>query len=430
MIDLNTNNLILLFNILLYTITFVIYYKRKKYFNLGSFLLIIYAFVSLISFSLFNDPESLYYFKYVSLFPFIYLFILILIAAYPILKLDEAKIQRIITPEKSVLTLFALVVILVMILLSFDVLGNLDKILINMVADATNANDLYTDSRDQLDSEGINILGVLSSAFRDFPQFLLFYFLTLKEKNNKLIIIGLLFSVLISLLSGLVNGLRGNVIFVLQSCVFLYLIFFRFYSNKIRKIIKVSFLILFLLIAIPFVVISIGRFSTGYSSYGDSGYASKSYSGQSFLYFNNYGLDDNGIRYGDRTANLFKRTIFDDVPKNYEARRAKYSRMTINDGVFSTFVGDFTLDFGPIAAFFIFIMMSVFISMKTRIKETAYLHQILLLYFVWNVVVYGVFLFPYADISGNLRIVLCIILFVVFRFTTNSKQYITQNIDI
>ena len=55
---------------------------------------------------------------------------------------------------------------------------------------------------------------------------------------------------------------------------------------------------------------------------------------ESFLFFNNYGLDADGIRYGDRTANLFKQIIWDDTPHNYMERRDKYPHLKIDDYYF------------------------------------------------------------------------------------------------
>lgn len=59
------------------------------------------------------------------------------------------------------------------------------------------------------------------------------------------------------------------------------------------------------------------------------------YVGQGSLYFNNNGLDAGGIRYGDRTINLFKRIIDPDTPKNFVERRDKYHNLELDD-YFST----------------------------------------------------------------------------------------------
>lgn len=429
MIDLNTSSLILIFNFFLYVITSVICYKKRNHFSLGSLIFMLYSFVTLVSFFLFIDPNSYFYFENISLFPFLYLYTLILITSYPLLKLEERKINIIIVPKISIIVPFTVFIILVNLLSVVEIVNSFDKILLSIFIDSSNAKDLYNESREVIDSEGVNYIAVFSSAFRDFPQFLLFYFLALKEKN-RFIIFGLLISVLVSLLSGLVNGLRGNVIFVLLSSVFLYFMFYRFYTDKIKKLVRFVCLTIFLIVSIPFAIISFGRFDTGYSNYDDSNYALKSYSGQSFLYFNNYGLDANGIRNGDRIVNLFKSMVYDDVPKNWEIRRIKYNHMIINDEVFTTFIGDVALDFGPILTFLIFIVMSVFISFKTKIREKAFLHQILILYFLWNTITYGIFLFPYADVSGNLRIILFAILFIIFKISSNSRQFIISKDSI
>lgn len=421
----NSDNLILIFNTSLYLLAFIFIIKHRKFLSIASLIFFLYAIVSVVSFFLFNDANSYYYFKEVTFFPFIYLFVLLLIASYPILKLNEKEIQKLYLPSIQLVIAFTIFVIIVFFLSVFGIIGSFDQILANLIIDSSKAGDIYLQTRTAQGSPGINIIGVLAPALRDYPQFLLFYFLTFR-KVNKLLIILLIIVVLISILSGLVNGLRGNVIFVLLSSVFCYLFFKGFYSSRVRKRIKIGILIGLVVISIPFIAISIGRFSTPTSSI-DSGYALKTYTGQSFLYFNNYGLDANGIRDGERTMNLFKRMVYDNVPKGWEEVRHKHREMKMDDGVFSTFIGEFTLDFGPIVTFFLFVLFSIFMTIKTKIRETAYLHQTLLLYFIWNSITFGIFLFPYADINGNVRIIIFACLFILFKFSTSKNHFVLRN---
>lgn len=419
MLDEVSNNIILYTNILLYGITFFIYQKIRKKFTHGTFILGLYLFISILSFSLMNDPYSINFFKKdLTLFPFIYLFLLILLVAYPILKLDLNKIKFVNSVDSKILMPFTIFVIFIMCFTAIEVVTNFNSLLLNLALDDNYANEVYLDSRESKNSTGINIIGVLSSALRDYPQFLLFYFLTFKKKN-KLIIGGLLAATFVSILSGLVFGLRGNVIFVFFSSIFCYMFFKRFYSKKLLKLIQTNVIIVGIVLAVPFIIISTSRFETGYSTYKDSGYASKMYAGQSMLYFNLYGLDNNGIRYGDRTANFFKGFFFSDVPKNYKERRLKYVETYINDEVFSTFVGEFTLDYGGVITFFVFCIFAILV-ISLKIEKIAYLHQILALYFIWNILTYGIFLFPYSDTSGNIRIVIFFILYSLFKINKTS----------
>ena len=70
---------------------------------------------------------------------------------------------------------------------------------------------------------------------------------------------------------------------------------------------------------------------------------------------------------------------------NYVERREIYSKLKINDEVFSTFVGDFTIDFGPFFAVIIFIVFNFFVIYSFQRNKTnnnkIKLHQLLLLYF-------------------------------------------------
>lgn len=410
----NGDMLILYSNTFLYLSLFLILLKIKRYFSLGVILSLIYLIVSIVSVILFVDPYSRSFFNSLSIFPFLYLFFLFFMSSLPLMRLNEINIEAIIPVRKIIIYAFSSVVIIVFLSSIFDVVGKFNNLITNLFFDVNYANELYQDVRTYSDNDGINVLGVLNPALRDFPQFLLAYILTFKKKN-KTIIVGLILSILLSVISGLANGLRGNVIFVIMSSIFCFFIFKKFYSKQLIKRVKYSALIFSFLAMIPFVLISKSRFDSGYSITQDSNYATKSYIGQSFLYFNNYAFDNNGIRNGDRTLNLFKSIFWDDVPKDFIIRRNKYQHLKISDEVFSTYIGDFVFDFGPIIAFLLVITFSVVILFKTNSFKIITLEKILILYFLWNTITFGIFLFPYADISGNIRLIIFILLYYIIR---------------
>ena len=149
--------------------------------------------------------------------------------------------------------------------------------------------------------------------------------------------------------------------------------------------------------------LTIGRFQ----NWGKGPLASVyGYIGQQNLYFNKYGLDNGGIRYGDRTFPLFKQLLgFENVPKSFWERREKYHNLKINDEKFISFVGDFTLDFGPYIAPIIFVLLTLFVLRRTKIRngEVAF-HQLILLHLVMCICVQGgLKLYSFAD-TGNLQI--------------------------
>ena len=141
------------------------------------------------------------------------------------------------------------------------------------------------------------------------------------------------------------------------------------------------------------------------------------YIGQGSLYFNNYGLDAGGIRNGDRTMYLVKRVIDPDTPKNFVERREKYHNLKIDDYYFYTFVGDFTIDFGPVPAFIIFVVFNLIVLMLIRPRDgTIQVYQLLLLYFSMCICMQGgMTLFSYSDFAG-LRIVVIILLYLYLRY--------------
>ncbi|EGC87287.1 conserved domain protein [Prevotella denticola CRIS 18C-A] len=92
--------------------------------------------------------------------------------------------------------------------------------------------------------------------------------------------------------------------------------------------------------------------------------------------------------------------------------------MEINDNLFSTFVGDFTLDFGPAGAFFIFVIFySSLIKLTRERKQQIKLYKLLLLYFALCISLQGgMTLFSYSDVSGNLRMLNCLLLYAYLRY--------------
>lgn len=128
-------------------------------------------------------------------------------------------------------------------------------------------------------------------------------------------------------------------------------------------------------------------------------------------------MDDNGIRYGDRTINLVKRLIDSDTPRNYIERRQKYHNLDIDDNLFTTFVGDFTIDFGPIVAVIIFVVFNLYVIRNVRIRAgTIHLHQMLLLYVTLCICVQGgMSLFSYSDTS-NIKLLTFALFYAYLRY--------------
>jgi len=98
----------------------------------------------------------------------------------------------------------------------------------------------------------------------------------------------------------------------------------------------------------------------------------------------------------------------------------------MDESVFYTFVGDFTLDYGAIVTAFIFLLFSFLFVRKTKvIGNTIQIHQLFLLFFILCVCVQGqVGLFTFADVGGNLKIIAFIL--VYFWFKLNIKPHVKK----
>ena len=99
--ELITSNIYLVLYLTAWLVTFISYQKKKQIFDAGSFLIFLQLLWSIMSLALYNG--SVYTFNYLTLFPFIYLFVFNLMIMWPIIKYDYKKINIIQKPN-SILT--------------------------------------------------------------------------------------------------------------------------------------------------------------------------------------------------------------------------------------------------------------------------------------------------------------------------------------
>ena len=87
------NTSLLYFNFALYSVTFIVYQCKKKYFSIGSFVLLFYACLSLLAIPLFNSPFAKE-FKDLSFFPFVYLYVALMMCFSPYCNLKIGRLVR------------------------------------------------------------------------------------------------------------------------------------------------------------------------------------------------------------------------------------------------------------------------------------------------------------------------------------------------
>jgi len=414
------NNILLLSFIITWVVTLVKYQKKKRYFDAGSVIIFSNILYSIFSFFLYYDPFWGPEFNQLHLFPFIYLYLMLMIAALPVLKFDELKIIEIQKPSNLLFNTIGIILIVSTFILMQNGLPKVLDGFKRILFDSTAGMAIYKDTMDSSEASNIgdgkisNLPSIIAGLLSDIGILMFFYNLTLK-KHNKLMTTGLLIAVLFPIFDQIAVSQRGPVINSLFTIIISYFALRKFIPRNINNVIKMTGIILVICITVPIVAITSSRFDRP----GSGGAASSLlfYVGQENLFFNNYGLDNGGIRYGDRTFPMFKRMLgFNNVPHNFYERRAKYNNLKINDEVFISFVGDFTLDFGPFVAPLMFIFFTFFILSQTRVRNGKILfHQLILLHFVMCICIQGgMKLFSYSDVA-NLKIITIFIAYIAFR---------------
>lgn len=413
-----TDNILITGYLLTWIFTFIWYHYKIKNVDTGSAIIssyIAYAFFSIITL---NDDYFNIGYDHLTFFPFLYLYIMLMIALSPTIYLHFHQPDKIENPHSRMLYIPCAILIISALFLIPSSISSSEGGFLQLITDTEAGKSAYLEQLSNKEESGStikNLPAVIFNILYDCSTFLFFYFLTLK-KENKTFMIALFLSIFIGMIMPVLNGQRGSVIKSALTIIIAYSLFRRYLSKKINHIAQVAGITMALIIAIPITAITLSRFGDRKGSKGASGFVYW-YIGQANIYFNNSAMSPGGIRYGDRTFNIFKRLIWSDTPKNYNERREKYHNLEIDDYFFTTFVGDFVIDFGPKVSFFIFFIFNLCVLFEIRPRDgTIKLHQLLLIYFTSCICMQGgMVLFAYADTS-NIIIIIYMILYAWLRY--------------
>lgn len=410
------NNILAGSYLLIWILTLVWYQKKRHSTDGGTAIIATYILYSVFSIISLNDPVFSLSFDPLTLFPYIYLYTMLMVALAPIIYNHINPADNIVDPETRILKITSLIIIISSLLLVPDIIQNFRSGVLKLFTDTDAGKDAYADHlMDASESGGSisNINAIIYNSLSDIGIFLCFYFMTYGKKHLFLTIF-LLISLLIGLLIPIMSGQRGGTIMSLLTIIGGFMMFRKYLSKKINHIMQVTGMAILLAISLPIAAITVSRF--GDKATGVGGFVAW-YVGQGSLYFNNSALEAGGTRNGDRTFNLAKRLIDSSTPKNFVERRDKYHNLKIDDDIFSTFVGDFTIDFGPIVAVVIFVIFNGYVIIKSRTRDNKIeVHQLLLLFFTMCVCMQGgMALFSYSD-TGNLRIITIFSLYAYLRY--------------
>lgn len=415
MSELLYNNILTIGYLVLWVLTLAWYHVKCNTFDSGSFIIVMYIIYAIFSVIVINDSLFSVAFEPLTLFPYIYLYTMMMIALTPVINQHLHPTSTIEPTNSRVFLLLSIVIIICSVLQLPKIISNAGVGIGQILVDEGAGKEAYEEaSGNAADSGGAirNLPAVIFNMLSDVMVFLFFYFLS--QRKHRLLCIGLAFAILVNIFIPITMGQRGGVISAFLTVIGAYFLFRPYLSRLVNRAVTIIGISLATLASIPVMAITMSRFGKEHS--GVSGFISW-YVGQGSLYFNNYGLDAGGIRYGDRTMNLFKRIIDPSTPKNYVERRDLYHNMDISDRFYTTFVGDFTLDFGPVFAVIIFIAIFGVLYYLTRTNgKTIKTCQQLLLFFVVCISAQGgMTLFSYSD-TANLRLLVFIALYAYLTY--------------
>ncbi|WP_395626796.1 oligosaccharide repeat unit polymerase, partial [Daejeonella sp.] len=219
------------------------YQNKKRYFDAGSVIIFSFLLYSFFSFFLYYDPFWGPEFNQLRLFPIIYLYIMIMIAAWPVLKYDELKIIEIQKPSNLLFNTIGIILIVSTFFLMQKGLPNVIDGFKRILFDSTAGLAIYKDTMDSSEASNIgdgkisNLPAIIAGLLSDIGILMFFYNLTLK-KRNKLMTTGLLIAVLFPIFDQIAVSQRGPVINSLFTIIISYFALRKFIPRNINNVIK------------------------------------------------------------------------------------------------------------------------------------------------------------------------------------------------
>lgn len=410
--------LLLIINSIAYFATFFFFQKRVGSLQVASVVLLTYSIASLGSIYIYSVSPVWgdWNFNNLTLFPFLYLYVVLLISFIPIMEFSNTKCINMRLPKSFAMNIISLLIIIFNLV--FFVQTILSSFSISDLFSADILADNYEDKGESMAVKGGNLFGALKNVFIDVLWIMFMYNWVCRKR---ILALGLIVSIFISVLTSLAWGARGPVMSIIMQMPFAYIVFLPLMTSTQKKQIVFSASILGGVVFAGFWAMTYGRFSdnvnhtlTDIIIY---------YVSSDFLFFNNYAIDPGGCRYGDRVFPLFRMLLGLDTADGWRDRRLLFTKLKVDDSQFTTFVGEFCIDFGPIVAFAIISFFSFIIYRKFK-KKKYDLGDVVLGMLWYHILIYGFTLFVYAEKSGNLRILYLLFFAYLFKRITPRRKKI------
>ncbi len=417
LVNKNNNNIVfyLILNASVYSLITIYFFLRKRDCSIGIFILLLYSLSAWASVSFFTHPlfeYSLHNSK-ITLEPFIYLFIVLMLFIYPVIKFKNDSISTItIPPYKKFIPLINII----FIVSAVSIIINFSLMVKGLSGDiAANRNIIMDSGYKSSGNPILTTISRVSNSLRDISIMLFFFMLCFYPKKKVVLFFLGVCAFATPLIASFANSARTTIILIAISFIANTLLFRKFLPKKTLKYLKISSFVLVGILLIPFVLISVSRF--GNNDFFSMDFFLIKYPGESFINFN-------GILYNDlKTTSdgasnfpLFRRFFFLDYQKSIADYRNVWGpKLGVPVHIFYQFIGGLYMDFGRQLT--VVIAIIVFFIEKHFIKFSKVLNFNVLILLTLFIPIYteGIFYFTFGNEPGNLKIILTIILFIYFK---------------
>lgn len=411
-------------NALLYCCLLIYYFQKPNRNNIGLLLLSLYLTSSI--FGIIANFQYGFLNNDIALFPYIYLFIVLLLAFNPILKYDDTRFVSI-TPIPLIwINSIAVFLILLFVPTTISILFKFITTFQESLINTSVVISLYDDTAKMIQSEGQqgSAIGIIRELFTEIIVFFTGYYITLKKKN--LLILTLLsFSSIYPLLSNFMLGSRTGMTYWIIEIFIVFALFGKFLNDNTKKIFKSAIACLFSFFLVVVTILTIARFTRSGSLYNPLESVIL-YAGQPMLNFNAYVLEEEVHQYGDNTAPIFRKMLGLEASDDLFERQAKWAgKMKAPQGAFYTFIGDLCFDYTFLVVPILVLIASTFFYIKRTGNNTIQLYKLFSLFFWTCLCCNGLFYFSYKTVGGNLKIICSILFYCLLRLiysTTASNK--------
>lgn len=180
------NNILSLGFLFLWIITLIGYQMIKNRWDGGSLVIVLYIIYAVFAIMTLNDPLFSIAFNQLKLFPYIYLYSMMIIALSPIIVHHCSDTSEIENPHTKILYILTFIIIISSIMLIPGLISGTGSGLISIFTDSSAGKEAYLEQVEGVEDSGStirNLPAIIFNSLTDVTVFLFFYFLTLEKKT-------------------------------------------------------------------------------------------------------------------------------------------------------------------------------------------------------------------------------------------------------